>query len=444
MVVSIGKGLAMKIVLLGGGSAYFEQAVAEIATEPRLEKVHFAFHDRKEGVERMDMMRRIAERIVVKSGKGHTVSMGSDLGESLDGADYAICSIGVHGPEAAWHLADVVAAERCGIIHTTGDTTGPGGLSQGLRIVPVILGIAREMERRCPGAVLLNHSNPMAPVCRTITKYTKTRVIGYCHNAYYDLRDFAALLGVPRWELDAVIAGVNHCGWLLGLSHKGTDLYPALRSRLDSTEIPQKDLFAYELFKLTGVYPIGGSRHLLEFFPHSRVLQGTENLPYGQKWRKDMIEERLLQQELNKDAHRLRDKADGKVEIEVEREGSPEAMGHQIASLSQGPSINHFVNIPNEGAISNLPPWAVVELKAVVGGGMAKPLCVGELPPQCARWTLPQIYAHELTVDAAVERSREKAIMALASDPMIRDFHEARRVFDVLVEAQGDRLKDFR
>ena len=434
----------MKIVLLGGGSAYFEQAVAEIATEPRLEKVHFAFHDRKEGVERMDMMCRIAERIVAKTAKGHSVSMSTDLAESLDGADYAICSIGVHGPEASWHLADVAVAERFGIIHTTGDTTGPGGLSQGLRIIPVVMEIVREMERRCPDALMLNHSNPMSPVCRAISKYTKVRAIGYCHNAYYDLRDFAALLDLPQWELDATIAGTNHCGWLLSLSHKGRDLYPELTRRLDSMEIPPKDLFAYELFKLTGVYPIGGSRHLLEFFPHSRLLQGTKNLPYGQKWRMDMIKENLLQRELNKDAHRLRDKADGKVDISVEREGSPEAMGHQIAALSQGPSITHFVNIPNKGAIPNLPPWAVVEVKAAIGGNKAEPVPSGELPVQCARWTLPQLYAHELTVDAAVERSRDKAIMALASDPMIRDFHEARKVFDALVEAHGDRLKDFK
>ena len=434
----------MKVVLLGGGSAYFEQAVAEIATEPRLENVHFVFHDRKGGVERMDMMRRIAERIVAKTSKGHSVSMTTDIAEALDGADYAICSIGVHGPDAAWHLIDVAVAARFGIIHTTGDTTGPGGLSQGLRIIPIIMDIAHEMERRCPDAVLLNHSNPMSPVCRAISKYTKVRAIGYCHNAYYDFRDFASLLNVPQWELEPTIAGTNHCGWLLALKHKGRDLYPELARCLDEAKIDPKNLFAYELFKLTGYYPIGGSRHLLEFYPHSRILQGTENLPYGQKWRMDMIKENQLQRELNKDAHRLRDKADGKIDVNVEREGSPEAMGHQIAALSVGPSITHFVNIPNCGAIPNLPPWAVVEVKAAIGGNEAAPVHTGELPVQCARWTLPQLYAHELTVDAAVERSREKAIMALASDPMIRDFHEARNVFDALVDAHGERLANFK
>ena len=38
----------------------------------------------------------------------------------------------------------------------------------------------------------------------------------------------------------------------------------------------------------------------------------------------------------------------------------------------------------------------------------------------------------------------EKALQVLAGDPMIRDFHEAEKVLDALVEAQGDRLKRFR
>lgn len=434
----------MKVVLLGGGSAYFEQAIAEIATEPRLEKVHFALYDRKESLERMDLLRRIAERIVAKTSKGHSVSMTTDIAEALDGADYAICSVGVHGPDFSWHLADVAVAERFGVIHTTGDTTGPGGLSQGLRIIPIVMELVRAMERHCPDAVLLNHSNPMSPICRAISKYTRIRAIGYCHNAYEDLISFSKILDVPVDELDATIAGTNHCGWLLGLKHKGKDLRDELRRRLDAMDIPAKDLFAYELFKLTGYHPIGGSRHLLEFFPHSRVLKGVKDLPYGQQWRMDMMKEMILKRDRGEDKYKLRDKAEGRIDVDVERKGSPEAMGRQIAALSQGPAMTHLVNIPNCGAIPNLPPWAVVEVKAAIGGNEAAPVCAGELPPQCARWALPQIYAHELTVEAAVERSRDKAILALASDPMIQDFNEARNIFDALVEAQGERLKDFK
>ena len=47
-------------------------------------------------------------------------------------------------------------------------------------------------------------------------------------------------------------------------------------------------------------------------------------------------------------------------------------------------------------------------------------------------------------IDAAAEGSRQKALQALASDPMVRDFGEAAQILDALVEAQGERLAPFR
>jgi len=119
-------------------------------------------------------------------------------------------------------------------------------------------------------------------------------------------------------------------------------------------------------------------------------------------------------------------------------------MGHQIRALTQGPDMVHIVNVPNNGTITNVPPWAVMEMKCIVGQHGAQPVYVGELPPQAARWTVAQIYAHELMIEAAAEGSRTKALQALACDPMVRDFHEPRLILDALVAAQGDRLAPFR
>ena len=157
-----------------------------------------------------------------------------------------------------------------------------------------------------------------------------------------------------------------------------------------------------------------------------------------------MISENLLSEELTRGAAELTARADGSKPLYIPKHLTPEAMGQQIKALKMGPDIVHVVNIPNEGAIPNLPPWALVELKAVIGQHGARPVYVGDLPPQAARWTLAQIYAHELTIEAAAEGSRAKAIQALACDPMVRDFHEARAILDALVEAQGDRLAPFR
>src|SRR5204863_7554 len=58
---------------------------------------------------------------------------------------------------------------------------GPGALSHSLRQIPLVLGIARDIERLAPGALVLNYSNPLTRVCLALTRYTSLRVVGLCH-----------------------------------------------------------------------------------------------------------------------------------------------------------------------------------------------------------------------------------------------------------------------
>jgi alpha-galactosidase/6-phospho-beta-glucosidase family protein len=169
-------------------------------------------------------------------------------------------------------------------------------------------------------------------------------------------------------------------------------------------------------------------------------------MAYELQWRSEMIADNKLKAELNSAPAKMRLKAQGKhpVWLPDPKQPTPENMGQQIRALHFGPAMMHTLNIPNCGAVPNLPDWALIEMRAEIGLNGTRPLVVGEMPIQAARWSLAQIYAHELSIAAAAEGSREKALMALASDPMIRDFDEARRVFDAIVKAQGPRLKAFR
>ncbi len=434
----------MKIVLLGGGSLYFEYVMAEIACTPELAGAQVMLYDVDK--KRMDLMRRVGLQIAKKTKSGLDIKASSDLAQALDGANFAVASIGVHGPNFSWHKLDSDTVAKFGIIHTTGDTVGPGGFSQGLRIIPIFLDIARKMEKYCPDAILLNHSNPMAAICRAVMKYSSIHTIGYCHGAIGDIHFFSRIMGVPFEELDAVIAGVNHCSWLLRLTHKGKDAMPKLKKALNKKNKEPHHVFSTEFFQLTGMYPLGGDRHVIEFFPHSRIYSKTKKIPYGMQWRTDMINGNMLKKEINKGPDDINLKAAGKKDVWLpkENETTPESMGEQLRALAFGHQKLHLVNTPNHNAVPNLPDWAVLELKAVIGKGGARPIYAGELPAQAARWSLAQIYTNELMVDAAVEKSREKAIMAFACDPMIRDLKEAQKVFDAIVKAQGDRLKVFR
>jgi alpha-galactosidase len=431
----------MKIALIGAGSHFFESVFLELGQTPELHGAEVVLYDID--AERMQLIDMVGRRISDHFGAGFRISSTQDLPTVLEGANIAITSIGVHGPAASWHKMDVEAVARFGIMQTTGDTVGPSGFSQGLRIIPIFIELTKAMEKYCPDCIILNHSNPMAAICRTVKKYSKIKIIGYCHNVAQSLPIFAGLLDVEATDLDFLVGGINHMTWLLSLRHKGRDVYPELKRRILNSEAQKGQQFTKDLLQAMDLFMMGGDRHIIEFFPHARQSSDPKALHYGLKWRSDMISENLLSEELTRGAAQLQARAEGTKPLYIPKHVTPEAMGQQIKALTQGPDIVHVVNIPNEGAIPNLPDWALVEVKAVVGQHGARPVFVGDLPAQAARWTLAQIYAHELTIEAAAEQSRSKAIQALACDPMIRDFHEAEQVLDALIEVQGDRLNSF-
>lgn len=432
-----------KIVLLGGGSAYFETVICELALVPELTGWSVVLYD-IDG-QRLDLVYRAARRALAAMKVDLKLTRAMDPARALDGADFAISSIGVHGPDARWHFTDCEVARRFGIIHTTGDTVGPAGLSQGLRIIPIYLALAKQMKRYCPDVVLLNHSNPMSPICRAVIKTTGIATIGYCHNVWGATEYFGSVLGVPPKQLEVTAVGPNHMLWLLALHHEGRDVYPELKRRILGGKPAPRQTFAREMLERFDLFPVGGDRHMIEFYPHARRATSPDELEYGLAYRAEGFDmdassnPRVWMEE-------LKDRALGRKPPRrmSRRRLTPESMGEQIRALAFGGEMVHYVNIPNRGAVPNLPEWAVIELKALLGSNGAQSIHVGELPAQAARWSLATIYAHELMVDAAIEGSRDKALQALASDPMMTNFHEVEPLFDALIKAQGQRLARFR
>ena len=50
--------------------------------------------------------------------------------------------------------------------HVPGDTVGFGGVLRTMRTAPELVAIGQDMERRCPGATLINYVNPMSMLVR--------------------------------------------------------------------------------------------------------------------------------------------------------------------------------------------------------------------------------------------------------------------------------------
>lgn len=428
-----------KIVLLGGGSAYFEGAIGEIVMAKDLADSEMVLYDIDP--ERMQLIERAGQRMAEKAGTGMKVSATTDLAQALDGADYGVSSIGPHGPEARWHEEDMRIAAKYGLVQTTGDTVGAGGLSAALRLVPIYMDIARQMEKHCPDVILLNHSNPMVAVCRAINKYTSICVMGLCHGVQGTEAYLAGVLDIPREELEIRSVGVNHMLWVTEIRHRGRDVYPVLREKLNAKEPDEGHQFAKKLFDVYGCYPVNNDRHIIEFFPFLRQARTPEELPYGLKFRGDSIAEGRGKR--GDDWETRRRRGAGEEEVRLPEKPSPENVGTLMAAMATGRPHVHLVNIANDGAIPNLPDWALVEIQAVLTPSGPRGLATGPVPDNVAGWALSRVYQQELVVDAAVKGDRGLALQALVSDPQIISIAEAEQMLDDLIAARAEQLPLF-
>jgi alpha-galactosidase len=162
-------------------------------------------------------------------------------------------------------VTDFEAPKRYGLRQTIGDTVRRRHHARGLRTIPVLLGVCRDMEELCPEALLLQHVNPMAMLCRAVDRATSIRAVGLCHSVQGAAGDLAADLGVPPEELEYVCAGLNHLAFYLALRHRDRDVYPDLRRVLDEDRVPQWDPVRYEVLRWFGFFCTESSEHLAEY-----------------------------------------------------------------------------------------------------------------------------------------------------------------------------------
>ena len=276
-----------KIVCLGAGSAYFRSVLSDLAVAEGLAGSEITLYDID--LEKLELMARLGRRLAEEAGMGLRVRPCADLAEAVDGADFAISSIGGVGPSGedvyatSVRRGDILIPARYGIFQIVGDTGGPAGMMMGLRSIPIYLSICREMEKRCPEVVFLNHSNPMAILCRAMRKYTQLEhIIGICHGVQGGLSNIASVLDVPVEELDTIWIGTNHYYWFLRIRHRGRDVYPELRRRMAARIPPEGQVFSSKLSQIYGyqiVYPHDG--HVLEFYPFFAQASDAASLPYG-------------------------------------------------------------------------------------------------------------------------------------------------------------------
>jgi alpha-galactosidase len=436
----------MKIAFIGGGSVQWTtKLVTDMAMNATLAGAELVLHD-IDG-DALALMTRATGRVVEQLDGKMTITAATDRAEALRGASFVIFCVAIGGLGAM--RQDLAIPERYGISHAVGDTVGPAGLARGLRHIPFAVQVAREIERLCPDAWLLNLTNPMTTIYRGITRATAVRTVGLCHEVDLFRRNrLAPLFNVPPESIDVEIAGINHLPAILRFRLGDQDGPPALRAWLEhhgpfefvAEHLPEphrdvfKDRLAVKLclFDQLGVLFGAGDRHLAEFFPRFLSEASDRGARYGVLL--TTIEHRAT------NARARRDWVERFVNGDPAKlEHSAEALAPVMAALAGGPPGRFVVNVPNVGQIDNLPRDVVVECVAEVDSFGVRPVAVGVLQPPLYAAFAPHIAWQELVVEAALTGHRAPARAAMAIDPLVRDPAIVDPMLDELLVANAER-----
>jgi alpha-galactosidase len=429
-----------KISFIGAGSTVFaKNLLGDILSFPELAEATISLHDIDP--ERLQTSEIVAHKLADHLGAKPTIEATADRQAALDGADYVISMFQIGGYQPAT-VADFEIPKKYGLRHTIADTLGVGGIMRGLRTIPVMLEICREMERLCPDALHLNYVNPMAINCWAVSQASPIQTIGLCHSVQGTAEQLATDIDIPVNEINYVAAGINHMAFYLRFEREGRDLYPLIRQVAADGRIPDWNRVRYEMLDRLGYFVTESSEHFSEYVPWFIKRDRPDlierfNIPldeYPRRCEAQIAFWEFMRTELeagNFD-HPL---------LKVER--SHEYGAYIIHSLETGTPRVVYGNVPNRGLIDNLPEGCCVELPCLVDKNGVQPTKIGALPPHLAALMQTNINVQALTVEAALTGKREHIYHAAMLDPHTAaelDLDQIWRLVDDLLEAHADWL----
>jgi len=431
-----------KITYIGAGSSVFAaQLIRDLVATPGLDGGTFALVDID--AERLDLSRRLTEKVIAVSHKDWQVVSSTQREELLPETDYLINSIEVAGLACVDY--DYEIPLKYGVDQCIGDTIGPGGIFKALRTGPEWLQIVADTQRLAPEAVVMNYTNPMSILTLAAARTASVPVVGLCHSVQGTSRLLATFLGVPYEELQWRCAGINHNAWFTTLEHQGQDLYPRLRELAQDPAIYEQEPVRFEVMLHLGAFVTESSGHFSEYVSYFRKRPDLirryarsgyrgESGFYARNWPRWRQE----------NADQARALLAGTKPIELFR-------GHEYASYIveaielDRPAEIHG-NVTNKGSITNLPASGNVEVACRIDAGGIQPQPFGPLPEQLAALNRAHMAVHELVVQALIDRDREKARLALMLDPLtaaVCSLEEISRLFDEMWAAEQPYLTAF-
>ncbi|SFC90585.1 6-phospho-beta-glucosidase [Clostridium uliginosum] len=433
----------LKVTVIGGGSSYTPELInGFLKRKDELLVKEIVLFDVEMGREKVEIVSKLAERMIKKVGLKTKIRVSFDRREALEGADFVVTQFRVGGLDA--RARDERFPLKYNVLGQ--ETCGPGGFAKALRTIPVILGICKDIEEVCPDAWLINFTNPSGMVTEAVKRYSNVKCIGLCNVPIHMKMTFAEVLGVKPEELFVEYIGLNHLVWAKSIYLYGKDVTKDLIEQMtDFESLSMKNIPAIDwdrdYLRAVGMFPSPYHRYYLMTQEMVKEEQeaASEN---GKGTRAEVvkeIEKKLF--EIYKD-----ESIDTKPK-ELDKRGGAyysDAAVSLISAISNNKKEMHTVNVLNNGMLKALPDNCIIETNAIIDNTGATPILLKSPLAEEAVGLIHLVKSYEmLAVDAAVTGDKQKALKALVNNPLIPSINVAKQLLDELLTINKEYLPQF-
>ncbi len=445
-----------KVVLVGAGSFFFgRKAIWQMVHSPHLNGGTLGLVDTD--AERLEKMTELARLVASHHGVDLAIESSTDRTQVLADADYVVLSFADRN--AHFRGIDVATSAKYGVRMCSGDTIGPGGIMRTAREYPQIIAVCRDIERQCPDAWLINYINPTAVHGIGLRKhFPRLKSMALC-DAQWKLRDrLADRAGVANDEkLSVLSVGPNHFTWLIKAEYDGRDLIPAfvehmrgsaeqdLNEQAHGGKVHSKgflnNAIAVELYDMLGCMPTvtGHTKEYVRFY-QGLGRSGGDKLPELRLF--DAAERAARTQRA---WARVDQYVRGEASVaDFDAEFGPDPAFDLVESMAGGLGKRFFINTMNEGAVSNMPDDAFLEMYCDLDAEHGpRPVPQPDLPVGVRGMCQLVLDAHELTAEAVYREDAALLRRAMVIDPLTNSLGDAEALLAELIEKEADALPGF-
>lgn len=399
-----------KLTVLGGSSIATPLLIQELAK--RLDRPAFEVCLVGRTREKLEKVAAASSEIAKQAKIPLKVGFETDTCRGLEGADYVLNQIRVGGYSARAY--DERFPKQFGILGE--ETYGPGGMSNALRTIPVVLEYCREIESVAPQALVLNLTNPNSYIQYAATHYSKVNIIGVCDSPVGIGENIAAMLGVAYKELWVEYVGMHHFGWVMNVTYQGKNMMPEILSKLEQVSGLPVDA---DIALAVGGIPTSYFKY---YYHANRVFEKQRDQP---KVRAEQLME--LEAQVMKD-------------FDTSSEGLPEGLlqrgahwyGAIVAPVMLAHANNahevYTLNVVNGTTVGWMPEEAIVETPTLVSAHGFTPLSPISAPPDLQAMVRLNAAFEMLWVEAVVEKDYSKALRAMMLNHLVKDLDQAKAI----------------